>query len=115
MSATFDRRTFLRTAAAAGAAASVPLLPGAASAATGATASADSADDLDPAARPSAAWFAGRGCGNRPGPRGLPQDAAADRILRCTQRPRIPRRDFRVTDIAVTGDGTLDAQASDEA
>ena len=111
MSPTFDRRTFLLTAAATGAAATVPLLPSAASAATPpstAAASLDSFDSLDPAARPAAAWFAGRGCGNQAGPRDLPQDFAADRILRSTRRPRIPRRDFRVTDFGGVGDGVTD-------
>lgn len=106
MSPTLDRRNFLLAAAASGAVAAVPLLPSTASAAT------RSADDLDPAFRPPAAWFAGRGCGNQAGPRNLPQDRAADRVLCETARPRIPRRDFLVTDYGAVGDGVTDNTAA---
>jgi polygalacturonase len=103
MPSTFDRRKFLLAAAATGAAAAVPLLPGTATA-------ADTArfDDLDPAVRPPAAWFTGRGCANQAGPRNLPQDLAADRIVCQTRRPRIPRHDFLVTDFGAVGDGVTD-------
>jgi hypothetical protein len=93
----------------------VPL--GAATAAADAAASDNAAanapthdrfDHLDPAVRPPAAWFAGRGCGDQPGPRNLPQDRSADRILRETRRPRIPRRDFDVTEFGGVGDGVTD-------
>lgn len=107
MSPTFDRRKFLITSAAAGAAATA-LVPGVASAATAQPGCAQRWDDLDPAVRPPAAWFAGRGCANQPGPRDLPQDRAADEILRRTRRPRIPRRDFVVTDFGAVGDGVTD-------
>jgi hypothetical protein len=107
MSPTFDRRTLLVAAAGSGAAATVPLLPGSASAAE-----VGRGFDLDPAIRPPAAWFAGRGCGNQSGPRNLPQDRAADRVLCDTARPRIPRRDFLVTDFGAVGDGVTDSTAA---
>ncbi|HTJ67399.1 MAG TPA: glycoside hydrolase family 28 protein [Actinospica sp.] len=97
MSPTFDRRTLLLAAAA------VPLAPR-----TSSTATSASPSDLDPARRPPASWFAGRGCGNQAGPRNLPQDAAADRILCETRRPRIPRRTFLATDYGAVGDGVTD-------
>ena len=107
MSQALDRRKFLLASAVTGAAATVPLLPGVASAATSPAGSAHY-EDLNPAVRPPAAWFAGRGCADQPGPRGLPQDCAADRIVQATQRPRIPRRDFVATDFGAVGDGVTD-------
>jgi hypothetical protein len=121
MSSSFERRKLLIAAAATGAVAAVPLAPGPAAADTadtagsratagpsGASSAAARFDDLDPAVRPPAAWFAGRGCGNQPGPRDLPQDRTADRILCDTRRPRIPRRDFLVTEFGGVGDGVTD-------
>jgi polygalacturonase len=98
MSPTLDRRTLLLAAAA------VPLAPN--------SSAAKKQYDLDPAFRPPASWFATRGCGNQAGPRDLPQDFAADRILCQTARPRIPRRTFLVTDFGAVGDGTTDNTAA---
>ena len=110
MSSAFDRRAFLRTSAvASGALAAAPLLGGVAHADTGAGVA--SADGLDPAVRPDAAFFAGRGCGVQPGPR-IPEDDEADEIIRRIRRPRIPRRDFRITDFGAVADGKADSSAA---
>ena len=114
MSAPLDRRRFLKATAAAGAAATALGAAAPAHADTEAAAGSsgrpgsDFGFDLDPAVRPPLAWFAGRGVGDQAGPRDLPQDRAADRIVRAIGRPRIPRRDFLVTDFGAVGDGVTD-------
>ena len=115
MSSTLDRRNFLRaTAATAALGAAVPLLGAAPAQADGARPGPAPfpSDELDPAVRPPAAWFAGRGAGDQAGPRDLPQDRAADRIVGAIRRPRIPRRELRVTDFGAVGDGVSDDSAA---
>jgi polygalacturonase len=112
MSSPLDRRKFLKATAATGAAAAVPMVPLSPRGQAPSAHAADPSFDLDPAVRPPLAWFAGRGVGDQAGPRDLPQDRAAERIVDRIRRPRIPRRDFRVTDFGAVGDGVTDDSAA---
>jgi len=86
----FDRRAFLRVAA------TLPLLG---------SPFLNQAQALAAAAPAAAA--------DRPAShRRSPEDEAADAIARRIRRPRIPRRDFRITDFGAVGDGTSDDTAA---
>jgi polygalacturonase len=111
MSSTLDRRKFLKATAATGAAA-VPLIAAAPASAAAVPGTGTAPGDLDPACRPPQSWFDGRGVGDQPGGRDLPQDRAADQIICRIERPRIPRRDYPVTDFGAVGDGVTDDSAA---